>query len=407
MTYRELIELYKQGKLEEEKCKEVEADIEKQDAISEYLFDRDEQELQDLLNDNSCANTVDEKMKETNKEESKDFAKMINRSIRRAFIKMGAIVAMLVVVAILFIQFGLPKVVSSHYYNPDKMIGENTNQMSLDMAVYTELFVPENRREFVSVTDNGYGNYEFVVHQDFSYNGIFTDVSGKISQNKLVFYNSNIIDRPETNVFEWSNPDLKSSASIREQMKQIKAEYGENDTVHFEYSVPPEDAKEMIEGLEKDKYYNAYVCFDQIMEYRDFVSFIKNYNDLAEVWCAVVVKENGERLDVNNMGFNYRKGGGRFLDWDKDRYSYFLQCDDDIDEEEQAANHFISLIKYMCEQKKFVQMMDQRCVDEEMVDYVEENGLKIYGFQTVAEKEDLQKLMNEKEVYSIDLKEIR
>ena len=402
MTYRELIELYKQGKLEEDKRKELEKDIEKQDAISEYLFDRDEIELMDSL-DNE-----DKEQGQKNEEDAdRNFVKMIHRSIRRAFMKMGAVITVLILIAVLFIQFGLPKAVSSHYYNPNKSIGENTNQMSLDMAVYTELFVPGNRREFVSVTDNGYGNYEFIVHQDFSYNGIFTDVSGKINQNKLVFYNSNIIDRPETNVFEWSNPDLKSSASIREQMKQMKAEYGENDDIHFEYSVTPEDAKETIAGLENNKSYNAYVCFDKIMEYRDFVSFIKNYNDLGEIWCAVVVKENGERVDVNNMGFNYRKGGGRFLDWDKDKYSYFLQCDDDIEEEEQAENHFTALIKYMCEQKKFVQMMDQRCVDEEMVDYVEKNGLKIYGFQTVAEKEDLQKLINAKEVYSINLKEIQ
>ena len=41
MTYRELLELYKQGKLEENKKHEVESDIERQEAISDYLFDRD------------------------------------------------------------------------------------------------------------------------------------------------------------------------------------------------------------------------------------------------------------------------------------------------------------------------------------------------------------------------------
>ena len=42
MTYRELLKLYRQGKLEEDKKKEVEAEIEKQDAISEFLYQEGE-----------------------------------------------------------------------------------------------------------------------------------------------------------------------------------------------------------------------------------------------------------------------------------------------------------------------------------------------------------------------------
>ena len=37
MTYRELLKLYKQGKLSAEEAAHVEAELEKQDAISEYL----------------------------------------------------------------------------------------------------------------------------------------------------------------------------------------------------------------------------------------------------------------------------------------------------------------------------------------------------------------------------------
>ena len=39
MTYRELLNLYKQGKLDDVRKKEVEAAIEKQDAISEFLYE--------------------------------------------------------------------------------------------------------------------------------------------------------------------------------------------------------------------------------------------------------------------------------------------------------------------------------------------------------------------------------
>ena len=42
MTYRELLNLYKQGKLDDVRKKEVEAAIEKQDAISEFLYEEGE-----------------------------------------------------------------------------------------------------------------------------------------------------------------------------------------------------------------------------------------------------------------------------------------------------------------------------------------------------------------------------
>lgn len=42
MTYRELLKLYKQGKLEDSAKKQIEAEIEKQDAISEFLYEEGE-----------------------------------------------------------------------------------------------------------------------------------------------------------------------------------------------------------------------------------------------------------------------------------------------------------------------------------------------------------------------------
>ena len=42
MKYRDLLQEYKNGTLDEEKRKEVEADIDKQDAISDFLFENSE-----------------------------------------------------------------------------------------------------------------------------------------------------------------------------------------------------------------------------------------------------------------------------------------------------------------------------------------------------------------------------
>ena len=50
MTYRELLELYKTGELELEQRKKVEKDIERQEAISDYLYEQEDiPELNDIF----------------------------------------------------------------------------------------------------------------------------------------------------------------------------------------------------------------------------------------------------------------------------------------------------------------------------------------------------------------------
>lgn len=66
MTYRELIELYKAGELELEQQKKIEQDIERQEAIGDYLYEKEEiPELGDVF---------------TEKDDT-DFVKVVNRSI--------------------------------------------------------------------------------------------------------------------------------------------------------------------------------------------------------------------------------------------------------------------------------------------------------------------------------------
>ena len=72
MTYRELLQLYKQGKLDMEKKKQVEAEIEKQDAISEFLYEEgDIPDFSDLENGEDCFNNLDDKNQKAEWQDSK------------------------------------------------------------------------------------------------------------------------------------------------------------------------------------------------------------------------------------------------------------------------------------------------------------------------------------------------
>ena len=203
MKYRDLIELYKEGKLEEEKRKQVENDIERQEAINEYLFEEGEIPELDVFEDNFAneneLNGVDE--------EQLQFAKMINASIRKAFVKMGVTVGVVVLTLILFVIFALPQMVDLFYYNPAKVLGENenypnaTNQISLDLAVYSELFMPGYHRSNVIVDENGYGEYDINIVQNFTMTESFKNVAGKIEREKIVLYDPNFLEGPTGNAF--------------------------------------------------------------------------------------------------------------------------------------------------------------------------------------------------------------
>ena len=167
MTYRELLNLYKQGKLDDVRKKEVEAAIEKQDAISEFLYEEGEiPEFSDLESENA-ENPENKEWLAGQKNNQKDeinrqFIKEIRWSIRKAFIKMGMIVGVAVLVIVLCAVFILPKAVSDFYYNPNEVVGKyeemTTTRMDLDLSVYSELFLPGNHRSQVSAVSRGMVN---------------------------------------------------------------------------------------------------------------------------------------------------------------------------------------------------------------------------------------------------------
>lgn len=459
MTYRELLKLYKQGRLDEEKKRKVEADIEKQDAISEYLYMEDA--IPNLLNPEDAGEaegaagkapgagggaaetagrlpgaaweTREDAGKPTGDSwmyaEERRFAQTVNRTVRRAFIKMGTAVGVVVLVIVLFVQFLLPELVSGCYYNPGKILSkaqesyEETNQMSRDMAVYTELFIPGYRRDNVSVTSRGYGNYDICINQNTSYNGIFTNISGKIEKNRLTLYNTNVLNPLFSNAFEWSTGFLAPSKPLSKQItdggKRVQEDGTEIITTCAAGS--PEDAAENLEELDSSEEYVAYVTLDRILPYQEFIELIEQYDGLADVWCAPCTDKEESSMNVENIGFCcYPPGSTMAASWDEEKYPYLQIWNASLTqeqneeneirllEEEVARTHFISLLSYMRDQKRFCRMMDiwDGTLDS-AVRYLENNKLEIYGFAAVADKETLLKLNEAEEVYVIGTNVLR
>ncbi|MEE1219489.1 MAG: anti sigma factor C-terminal domain-containing protein [Ruminococcus sp.] len=372
MTYKELLNLYKNGELNEEQKNQVQADIERQEAISDYLFENDDiPGFTDTVFEaetNTDSNDFDEK----------HFQKMIKKSIRKAFVKLGVAVAAVVLVLMLAANTVLPYVVDSMYYNPAKIVGtsENgieSNRISLDTMVYTELFTPGYYRTQVMADREGYGKYDIQVLQSFSYNGIFKNVYGSIDKSKMTLFDDTIFKLPTSNAF-------------------VFEEVGHSGTGA---SGSAEDAKKKINDFNETDYYLAYVSFDKVMTYDELVAWSEK-SGIAPEWCAVCSKLNdGVRKYTANdiIGFNYAYSASE-QGYNKEKYPYLNSFDIPLDNATSKImeSHMTSMLRYMADNNAFCDMVRSNVsTDEflELAENIEKNGLNIYGFAITAQKDTL------------------
>ncbi len=391
MTYKELIELYKSGQLDSEQRDKVEKDIERQEAISEYLFENEDipalEQLDGELEKTQAGQTVEASVSRSGKreDEAENFAKMIRSYIRKAFVKMGVIVGAVILLITLFVIYVLPNAVDSVYYNPTELPAKNdeynTNRISLDWATYSELFIPGYYRCNVIADKKGYGEYDITVRQISSKTGVFTNVSGKIEQGELVLYDDYILKHPTGNAFV---PDL---AGVED--------YDMSEGAAGTY----DEAMERLENLNDDDYYIAYITLDKVMTYSEFVEWSES-NDADPWWCTICQKtEDGYEVD-ETVGFIYANSASQLF-YDKDRYPYLTYFDattgrgeetDWIIPEDVMTQHVVSMFKYMDDQDEFCKLVGYDNNDNHLAYYaknVEDNGLNIYGFAVVAKKNDI------------------
>lgn len=414
MTYREILELYKNGKLDEARKTEVEADIEKQDAISEYLFENGTED--DWKTEGGALAEIPDAGSE---QEEKQFAKEIQRSIRKAFIKMGVIVGVSVLVIVAFCSFLLPNIVSQFYYDPGKIVGgeENqaneTNQMSLDMDVYTELAIPFERRYRVNVESKGFGNYDIYIPQSYTVNDTWKNVAGRIEKGKLTLYDANVFLKPTGNLYDWFQAEGDLSKPVGEVIESM-----DKNTLHGQMD-SLEEVEKALKELDENKTYTAYFTLNRMLDYKDFVKLIKGKDGLSQVWGTVKTNDTrqpdgsfeGSFLE-DNLGFIMDEVFGSSIEWDHEKYpnlrlSYYNWNTDetediDMDDEEAMKEHFISMLRYMQDQEEFCEMMSEDAMHfGEAADFVEENGITIYGFAARADKETLLEWNEMDEIYSI------
>ncbi len=374
MTFRELLELYRAGELTEDQRAGVEAEIEKHEAISDYLYE--EPPVEELS---------PPELSQAGADEAQKFTRLVQGAIRRAFVKMGVIVGVVTLAVVLAVIFVLPEAVSSAYYDPSQLVGiseygQETNRMSLDLAVYSELCLPGRYRNSVFAEAEGYGEYRVTIHQNVSLTGSFTTLNGRLERGELTLYTPDYLRPPTGNAFvlpddvEWNYRGHGAAGS-------------------------PEYAFAALEKLDEGETYIGYFSLKELMDYEDFDAAIEEGRG---IWTAVYTgRRNG------HLGFGGPIGGA-LMSWDREKYPLLSGLDSAAaDHAGAAANagaedektHFLSMLRYLQDHPEVVELfggMEENW--QEMIDYVEEHGLQIYGFAVAGDKQLIQSLAAREEV---------
>ena len=384
MDYRKLIEDYKNRTLDEAQEQQVEADIEKHEAISDYLMENTEiPGLEELsLTGGSSADTL---RKEADNSGSSDMAAQIKTLIRRAFVKAGVIVGAVVLALTLAVLFLLPRFVDCFYYNPCEVAGVTqngieTNRMTLDMAVWSELHLPGSYRDMVMCEREGYGSYSVYVPQTSSYSNSFTDVAGKLTRGKLTFYNPNVFKKDAANTFGRVSGIFDNGS---------------------EWSLPSDN-----------RLYRAYVTFDKVMSYKELVAWCDANPAYSPDWCAICRKTDELYSLGLELGFIYDDCCTE-MGFDSEKYPllsiFSVYEKNNVGEtfhipEEDMTQHVVSLLRYSEEHREFAEMMNPSRQEGEyadLADSIEQDGIYVYGFTIIGSGDDIRALAQAEHIAGI------
>ena len=196
-------------------------------------------------------------------------------------------------------------------------------------------------------------------------------------------------------------------------------------------------ATEILQKLNDNTVYLAYITLDRMMQYEEFMEFVEE-SKYPVSWCAVCA-ENGistaetENKNVepyfraDNLGFQCAPDHSSMLNWDREKYPHLVLWDEseygtdawyDLEEyvkkESYMQEHFVSMLRYMAEQEKFLALMEGKNSSALMAevflsaaDYVEQNGLMVYGCVAIADKETILQMNENAAVYEIYVEELR
>lgn len=386
MNYRELLNRYKQGLLTEEEREIIDHEIEKYEAIEEYLSEIMDEEFEDIIGISRTKEQDEETIK---------LKKSVNKRLRKViFFSVAIVIALIMSVFLVVSPF-----IDSLYYAPDKYtIGRLGSDMDFDIYAISELNMPGFKPSNVLINKEGFGKYDVKLSYKSSFNEEFYGLEQRIK-------------RGEVSSFSYSKPLF--SLSMFTQIKHFEIE-------DIYLNRRKENIREHLEQLNPVSYVSLGISFDKDLTMEELYNLELKYPNIEFNWAGM--RTHSEDIKPNQLiGIELlNSSGGTMLLGDEqigNSYPGFFILDWLVNpagmkkvvepmEAQAYKQHYKSLLKYVIDRKEAVDILERKPYKHEFyksaLEYAEEHGVKTYGVLVFAEAKDLLEMIDKESIKTLD-----
>ncbi len=375
MTFRELLKRYKDGTLANEERLLVEEELEKSEAINDYLAEEIEKSIG--LEDDSYHEISNKKSKNNNE----NIAREINRTVNRRLAAVIGISVACVLAIFLITQYVISPLVSQNYYNPTAKTGgqKYSKDISFDLRAITEVSMPGYGLVSVFAGDLGFGKYDLIYTRKNLFTKEKETINAQIRRNMRIGTFEDFYPRKYRAFGEFSIAEEGSE----EYQKALESIRGYSNT-------QIEDVKK----LPATSYISAWTRFSEDLTMEELFKVKNEYTKVGFKWIAVRTNEKqGQQLVGFSIGPNDSFQSGDVVD--EEKYPGFQLVDYMRNYEKLPdiyAMRYKSLLRYLVDHKEAVSALvgDSRAYDYKgALVYAEEKGVNTYGALIYGEAQDL------------------
>ena len=385
MKFEELMERYKKGVATDEEKQLVEQELEKHEAIQEYLADID-LNLGTIWNDN-----------EQYKNESTKIIKSVNSKLWRVvFTSIGIMIAL--IIGIFFI---ISPLIDSLYYNPLKVtVGDVENDIYFDMQAITELNYPGyTLSNLIHVDRLGFGEYDISYFRTNLFTEEISYVNSKLERNWNITNHTSWSDDRPFNSISIRIPHLTDEKYLQEQKNRVMRH---------------------VEQLSPVAYTSSWLTFENDLTMEELHQLELKYPDIYIAWVGIRIASQDE-MSHDLLGFTTKSIKLTVDKPDTEKFPAFDYIEwlvNPIGFDREATRieprgyelHFKDLLKYTIDRKDAINVLENRPNRHEYykkaLDYVEEYGVKSYGVLAYSNAQNLIELVENEPILTLELSQV-
>lgn len=387
MSFSELMEKVRRGEATPEEQGRIAELLEQHEVIEEYLAEK--------LNADFA-----ESLPQEDGGETRLLTKKVNRRMRNVTLKAAAIV-LAVAAAAAGIVFGVRAYNQNKYYDPNRGYEKNTyvhsGQFYLDVRAFTLLHCPGYMADFVKSVPQGNGVHTIRIALQDRFNALDSVYDGTIVRGELEDPTYRVWPLPIGNAFGYKEGWLAYS---HEGGPTIIGQ-------------DPEQRGFIVEELARipgDSEATAFLTFREELSLEELARFSKEWGEKEAYFLYAAVRPRDDRIGVGLTTGFVPSGGGALLEQSDPVLEKYPDLQMSLPypatEQEMAEAwepHFTTLLQYMMDRGEFLQTLgyvQYRDFYRELLEYVQEHGISIYGVMVSGNAEMLLEMEKDENVFS-------